>query len=266
MSHVLEVLAVATRLADILGLNVNLVRAIAMGHDIGHVPFGHQGEDWLSKKMGRKFTHEVMGVVVAQHIERQCRGLNLTFATLDGMMRHSGKNVSQTMTPEAWVVRYADKIAYLFADYNDLKRLRAEVIMPPGLREVVEWFGEKQRERVAVVEAALVEESARKGRVSFDDSEEARKFVELYKLMNSVYPKVTQQNVDQMLGPIWEELERMSIGNPGLLIALMTDKEIAHLRNYRSLNMSHFSDLGMMEIVPFLREKEIDMCAPDLDW
>src|SRR3989344_6285395 len=86
-AHVLEVVAVSVRASEKLGLNTELVRAAAIGHDIGHVPFGHQGESWMAKAMGRpEFCHEVMGPIIAQKIERRGQGLNLCHETLEAMM------------------------------------------------------------------------------------------------------------------------------------------------------------------------------------
>ena len=97
-THVDEVIAHSIRLADHLGLNVNLVHSIASGHDIGHVPFGHQGEHYIQQRLGQPFTHEVMGIIIDQHIERKGNGLNLTWLTLDGMWRNSGNNAIHFMT------------------------------------------------------------------------------------------------------------------------------------------------------------------------
>ena len=78
-THVMEVAACSAITSELLGLNTDLVRAAAIGHDIGHVPFGHQGEAWMAKAMGRPgFCHEIMGPVIAQKVERKGTGLNLT--------------------------------------------------------------------------------------------------------------------------------------------------------------------------------------------
>ena len=82
-AHVKEVVARSVTISDILGLNTDLVRAAVWGHDMGHGPFGHQGEAWLAKAMGRPFCHEVMGPIIAQKIERKGQGLNLNWHTLE---------------------------------------------------------------------------------------------------------------------------------------------------------------------------------------
>jgi dGTP triphosphohydrolase len=263
LSHVMEVVACSTRISDILGLNTDLVRSIAYGHDIGHTPLGHQGESWLAKQMGLNFTHEVMGVVIAQFIQRKGRGLNLTFETLEGMLRHSGKNASLFMTQEAWVVRFADKIAYIFADFNDL--LRIKMFMPPELVEAVESFGGSQRQRVATIIADLCVESAEEGKVAFEKSETALRFNHLRTLMYGMYPKVTEQNVNSILEPILECLIRMDVGDPFLILSLMTDDEVRHLHHQDMINVKDFSQLGIWEGIPYI-PRGVDMCNPALEW
>jgi dGTP triphosphohydrolase len=249
--------------ADILGLNVTLCQAIAFGHDIGHVPFGHQGEDFIANRIGRPFTHEVMGLVIAQEIERDGKGLNLCWQVLDGMLRHGGSRASPTMTPEASVVRVCDKIAYIFADYNDL--LRVHYPVGYALREAMHSFGGNQRERVNRVIEAFCRESIEQGRMSFEHSTEARDFAELKKLMYEVYGRVTLQDVSRILGPIYDFLEQCKVHDPALLLALMTDRDVMYLHEQRFLNVDHVMQTSVGELIPHL-PREIDLCKVDLDW
>lgn len=247
-THVNEVVAHSIRIAEHLGLNTHLAHAIALGHDIGHVPFGHQGEHYLQKMWNSKFTHEVFGVIVAQHIERKGKGLNLTHATLDGMWRHSGKNTSETMTQEAWVVRYADKIAYLFADYNDFKRLAWQC--SSELEETINWFGVSQRDRTFRTMVALCEESTGHGQVHFETSEPARMFNKLRGLMYNEYERVVEQNVARFLDPIYSFIERSRLIPPWLGIALLTDEEVSRLiDDPHMLNSKVLMDTGLGEII-----------------
>jgi len=265
-THVAEVMAHATRIAEHLGLNTHLSLSIAAGHDIGHVPFGHQGEHYLAKKMDRSFTHEVMGVVVAQHIERRGEGLNLTHETLDGMYRHSGNNASSDMTPEAWVVRYADKIAYLFADYNDFRRLRWKC--SSELDDIMDWFGRNQRDRTFRTMVALCEESSTVGKVSFSASEPARMFDTMRKLMYEEYSYVVEQDVGRILDPIYDFLERSALVPPWIGIALLTDSEVCQLAcDRRMLNSKTIMDTGLGEIIEtYPTLASVDVLDLDLDW
>lgn len=270
-THVHEVIAISVRLAEHLGLNTHLTMAIAAGHDIGHVPFGHQGEHYLKVrlKLGtRSFSHEVMGVVIAQHLERRGAGLNLTHATLDGMFRHSGENASQNMTQEAWVVRYADKIAYLFADYNDFERMNWRC--SKELDDIMSWFGAAQRDRVMRTAMALCEESASVGRVTFEKSEAGINFAKLRKLMYQEYSRVTEQNVERFLDPIYDFLEKARVINPWLGIALLTDHEVCRLVSEpHMLDWRRITETGLGEILektPLDTLNTIDGTRLDLDW
>ncbi|HEX8931769.1 MAG TPA: HD domain-containing protein, partial [Patescibacteria group bacterium] len=143
--HTFEVAACAMVLAEILGLNTSLTAAAAYGHDIGHVPFGHQGESWMKKAMNRpELCHEIIGVVIAQKIERKGQGLNLTKHTLEAMMGHSGSMSKKSMSQEAWVLRYADKFAYIFHDINDIMG-RMKYQAPRELLDLANEFGSNQR-------------------------------------------------------------------------------------------------------------------------
>ncbi len=266
MTHVMEVVACATVLAEILGLNTDLTHAIALGHDIGHVPFGHPGEHFLAKAMGRKeFCHEVLGPLVAQKIERRGSGLNLTFETLDGMMRHSGNTAREGMTPEAWVVRYADKLAYIFHDWNDIKRMGYPV--PAELVSLMHEFGANQRERTSTAMSALIEESADCGHVSFKHSPLAQKFEQLRSLMMGIYPHLTQQDLSDVMSPVLEFLKGLDIGDPFLLFSLMTDRDVLFLSEQKTKDITHLQHTALKEIIPHLSTiGPIDLCCPYLDW
>ena len=266
-AHVMEVVGYAAITAEMLGLNIDLVRAAAIGHDMGHVPFGHQGEFWMQKAMGKpNFCHEVMGVVIAQKIERRGHGLNLTWHTLDAMMRHSGEFAAETMSQEAWILRYADKIAYIFHDINDILvrtryPLSAEIITLAG------EFGNTQRERTFTAIAALVVESTELGRVSFEHSELGQKFQRLRKLMLDVYPRVTRQDVDSILSPVLDFVTKLNVCNPFLLLAMMTDEDAAQLASAQMIDMEVFNRTSISEIMPYLREiGDVDLCDSDLNW
>lgn len=270
-THVHEVMAISVRLAEHLGLNTHLTMAIAAGHDIGHFPFGHQGEHYLKVRLNlgtRSITHEVMGVVIAQHLERRCNGLNLTHATLDGMFRHSGNNSSQDMTQEAWVVKYADKIAYLFADYNDFQRMRWHC--SEELDDLMSWFGASQRDRVMRTSMALCEESAAARFVIFEKSEAGIKFVKLRQLMYKEYGRVAEQDVGRFLDPIYDFLQKASVIKPWLGIALLTDHEVCRLTSEpHVLDWRRITETGLGEILentPLDKLNAIDGTHLDLDW
>lgn len=249
------------------------MQAAAIGHDIGHVPFGHPGEAWLQKAMGRpEFCHEKMGVITAQKIERAGKGLNLTWHVLEAMMCHSGDMAREGMSQEAWLLNYIDKITYLFHDYNDIfKPERANSRPSPELEALVNDFGVNQRERTDTAIAGLVIESARHGKVMFKFSELAHKFKYLRQLMYQVYYKVTEQNVWRVMEPVLEFLKESGVGDPFLLLALMTDGDVHFLAEKQNRNYHAFKRTSVSEIIYRLPEIEkrwgsIDLCDPDLDW
>ena len=127
MTHTLEVSALARTVARALALNEDLVEAIAIGHDIGHAPFGHAGEHALdailSKQHGRRFRHNEHGVRVVEVLERDGKGLNLTRQVVDGIRNHSGSGRPETL--EGQTVRLLDRIAYINHDIEDAVRAGA---------------------------------------------------------------------------------------------------------------------------------------------
>lgn len=122
LTHTLNVAQVGRAIAETLGLNTDLTEAICLGHDIGHAPFGHTGEDALTPYVPGGWQHAIHGVRVVSVLEP----LNLTVEVRDGIRQSSWKNDPPPFTPEGWVCRYADRIAYLAHDVADA--LRAGVL------------------------------------------------------------------------------------------------------------------------------------------
>ncbi len=119
MTHSLEVAQVSRTIARGLQLNEDLTEAIALGHDVGHTPFGHAGEGVLNRLIGH-FCHNEQSLRVVEFLEKEGRGLNLTAQVRDGILNHSGPNLPMTL--EGRIVRIADRIAYLCHDYDDSLR------------------------------------------------------------------------------------------------------------------------------------------------
>jgi dGTP triphosphohydrolase len=237
-----------------------------VGHDIGHVPLGHPGEKFLGEAMGRgEFCHEIMGPIVAQKVERSGKGLNLTIETLEGMMGHSGTHARSAMSAEGWVVRFTDKIAYIFHDYNDLQRMGFPV--ETELVALMDQFGKTQRERTTTAIAALVIESAECNKVSFSQSKWVHSFNRIRGLMYTIYPRITEQDPRSVADPVLSFLASLKIGDPFLLYALMTDKEVLELSATKMRNITHFHKTAVSELMPHLGKLgTIDLCAPCLDW
>ncbi len=128
MTHSLEVSQIARTIARALALNEDLTEAIALGHDVGHTPFGHAGELVLAELTGH-FRHNEQSLRVVDCFGRENRGLNLTEAVRDGILHHTGPGLPKTL--EGRIVRVADRMAYLCHDYDD--GLRAGILRPGDL-------------------------------------------------------------------------------------------------------------------------------------
>ncbi len=155
LTHILEVSQIGRSIARSLRLNEDLVEAMALGHDIGHTPFGHVGEELLAKFLPEGFRHNEQSVRIAEKLEKNGNGLNLTHETLDGIEKHSAPTEGGMETAawgipetaEGWVVRYADKIAYLHHDIDDA--MRAGIIAETDLPKAVsDALGHDRAERL----------------------------------------------------------------------------------------------------------------------
>lgn len=120
LTHTLEVSQIARTIARGLRLNEDLTEAIALGHDLGHTPFGHAGERVLDRMVSKGFKHNEQSVRVVSFLEKDRKGLNLTWEVLDGIQCHTGSRMPATL--EGQIIRYADKIAYINHDIEDAIR------------------------------------------------------------------------------------------------------------------------------------------------
>ncbi len=155
LTHVLEVSQIARTISRALRLNEDLTEAIALGHDLGHTPFGHAGESTLREIHPGGFDHYKQSLRVVDFLERNGKGLNLTYEVRNGIVTHSkGKGMiipdkasERPMTLEGLVVRVSDIIAYVNHDLDDA--LRAEVIKKSEIpRDVIRLLGETHSERI----------------------------------------------------------------------------------------------------------------------
>lgn len=137
LTHTLEVSQNARTIAKALRLNEDLTEAIALGHDLGHTPFGHAGERALNQICPLGFTHHEQSVRVVERLERQGRGLNLTWEVRDGIRNH--KTSGKPHTLEGQIVRLSDKIAYINHDIDDAVRggILKESDIPERIRKVL---------------------------------------------------------------------------------------------------------------------------------
>lgn len=164
MTHTLLVAQVARTIARALNLNEDLAEAAALGHDIGHGPFGHAGEEALAELLPEGFRHNYHSVRVLDRLENGGQGLNLTFEVLDAIEKSSkaredilAEGWGVPMTLEGQVVKLADAVAYLNHDIDDA--LRAGVITEDDLPDAARQLGRTQRERLDTMIRDIVEAS-----------------------------------------------------------------------------------------------------------
>lgn len=145
LTHTLEVSQNARTIAKALQLNEELVEAIALGHDLGHTPFGHAGERALNEVCPYGFRHNEQSVRTVDILEKDGEGLNLTWEVKDGILNHQTKNTPSTL--EGKIVRFSDKIAYTYHDMDDA--IRAGILKESDVpREIGEVIGYTPRERL----------------------------------------------------------------------------------------------------------------------
>lgn len=156
LTHTLEVSQIARTIARALRLNEDLTEAVALGHDLGHTPFGHAGERALNRLMPNGFRHYEQSVRVVERLENDGRGLNLTFEVRDGIRCHTTGQEARTM--EGRIIRWADKIAYMNHDIDDA--IRAGVIREADIpRDITAVLGDTKNKRITTMVTSLIRNS-----------------------------------------------------------------------------------------------------------
>lgn len=166
LTHTLDVAQISRSISRALSLNEDLAEAIALGHDLGHTPFGHIGENTLNKRMPGGFRHNEQSLRMVERLEREGAGLNLCQETRDGILCHSGPQEPSTL--EGWCVRRADRIAYISHDIDDAIRggILKEYELP---RPCVEVLGKTHGERINTMIADVVRNSEGRNCVVMSD-------------------------------------------------------------------------------------------------
>ncbi|MBI4764130.1 MAG: deoxyguanosinetriphosphate triphosphohydrolase [Deltaproteobacteria bacterium] len=176
LTHTLEVSQIARTIARALGLNEDLTEAVALGHDLGHTPFGHAGEEVLDQIVPGGFVHNLQSLRVVDHLEKGGKGLNLTLEVRDGIEKHSkGKGEilpqdpsEKAMTLEGQVVRAADIIAYISHDLDDA--IRGEVISSQDIPNYcLKVLGDRSSKRIDTMVRNLVVHSLEDRRLSMGE-------------------------------------------------------------------------------------------------
>jgi len=172
LTHTLEVSQISRTIAKALFLNEDLTEAIALGHDLGHTPFGHAGEKVLDQILKDVlgpdfcFLHNEQSIRVVKIIEKNGEGLNLTFEVLDGIENHTGDKIPKTL--EGKIVRISDKIAYINHDIDDA--LRSEILSLSDLpQEELQILGFSHRERINNIVIDIIKKSSGKNEILISD-------------------------------------------------------------------------------------------------
>lgn len=168
LTHTLEVAQISRTIARALRLNEDLTEAIALGHDLGHTPFGHTGENVLNEihKNGFKHNEQSLRVVDLLEASEKRKGLNLTYEVRDGILNHTGPSIPTTL--EGQIIKFADRIAYINHDIDD--SLRAKIISENMIpKDCIRVLGLKHRERIDKMIRDIIINSYNKNEISMSE-------------------------------------------------------------------------------------------------
>ena len=169
MTHTIEVSRIARTIAKALNLNEDLAEAIAMGHDLGHTPFGHAGEVALTEAMGQPFRHNEQSLRVVDILENGGEGLNLTYEVRMGILGHTGNRIPETL--EGQIVRWADRYAYVNHDIDDA--IRAGILQNEDVpRSISRVLGSNHSQRINSLVCDTITTSREAGTICLSPSVE----------------------------------------------------------------------------------------------
>ena len=203
LTHTLEVAQTARTIARALRMNEDLTEAIALGHDLGHTPFGHAGERALNQVCSEGFAHNEQSVRIVERLEKGGKGLNLTWEVRDGILNHQMSGKPSTL--EGMIVRYSDKIAYINHDVDDA--IRAGVIREDEIpRTYTDILGHSTRERLNTMIHDIVNNSLEKPDIRMsEDVEFAFRGMRKY-MFENVYTNPKAKGEEEKAENILKEL------------------------------------------------------------
>ncbi|MCM1256923.1 MAG: deoxyguanosinetriphosphate triphosphohydrolase [Roseburia sp.] len=203
LSHTLEVSQNARTIAKALRLNEDLVEAIALGHDLGHTPFGHAGEFLLDSLCEDGFSHSRQSVRIVEKLEKNGRGLNLTWEVRDGILNHQTSTIPHTL--EGKIVRYSDKIAYINHDIDDA--IRAHIMVEEDIpKELRNTLGHTTKERLNTLIHNIITNSLGKNDIMLSaEVNEAMRELRLY-MFEHVYKNPVAKGEEVKARALLEQL------------------------------------------------------------
>ena len=210
LTHTLEVAQIARSIARALNLNEDLTEAIALGHDLGHTPFGHAGERTLNSLCPMGFAHYRQSIRVVEFLEKDGQGLNLTWEVRDGILNHRTSGNPSTLEGKA--VRLSDKLAYINHDIDD--GIRAGILKESDIpSEYTDVLGNSTKERLNTMISDIIMNSI--GKNDLVMSEPVRKaMTELRKFMfESLYLNPTAKSEEAKADKLITELYRYYVAN-----------------------------------------------------
>lgn len=252
LTHTLEVAQIARTISRALRLNEDLTEAIALGHDLGHTPFGHDGERTLAALYSGGFKHYEQSVRVVERIEREGKGLNLTKEVKNGILCHTNKTAD---TLEGVVVKFADKIAYINHDIEDA--IRGGVIRQTDLPEIpVRVLGATKSQRITSLTKSIIENSMGCNEIKYDDTtRRAHDELREYMFQNVYYAAETNQEKDKACR-IVEYLYSYYLENPLRMPEL-----------YRDIARNESTEIAVCDYIScmtddFAIDKFTELCVP----
>ncbi|MDE7325818.1 MAG: deoxyguanosinetriphosphate triphosphohydrolase [Lachnospiraceae bacterium] len=253
LTHTLEVAQNARTIARALCLNEDLTEAVALGHDLGHTPFGHAGERALNRVCPGGFDHCAQSIRVVERLEKNGRGLNLTFEVRDGIKNHRSAGAPATL--EGKIVRLSDKIAYINHDIDDA--VRGHIITEEGIpEEYTRILGHSVRERLNTMIHDIVMQSEGGDDISMS-KEVSAAMAGLRKYMfQNVYTNPVAKAEETKAEAMIEQLYYYYAGNIGLLpeeyrymIEELGEPEYRVVCDYVAGMTDHYAVQKYMEIV-----------------
>ena len=214
MTHTLEVSRIAGTITRALGLNEDLAEAIAMGHDLGHTPFGHAGEAALSRCLGKPFRHNEQSLRVVDVLENEGRGLNLTNEVRLGILGHTGSYIPETL--EGQVVRRSDQIAYVNHDIDDA--IRAGILRNEDIpRSISDVLGCTHRDRINTLVCDTIRTSREAGAICMTPATD-RALRELREFMfDRVYRNPVAKGEESKAKAMLQRLFEYYVANPNAM-------------------------------------------------
>lgn len=227
LTHTLEVSQNARTIAKALRLNEDLAEAIALGHDLGHTPFGHAGERALNEVCPLGFEHSVQSVRTVDILEKSGMGLNLTMEVRDGILNHQTKGTPATL--EGKIVRFSDKIAYIHHDMDDA--MRAGILTEADIpKEISSVIGETTRERLNSFVHDLVTHSQGINDICMSEEvdramKNLRKFM-FERVYNNRQAKGEEEKAEQLMVTLYEYYMKNTALLPQEYQRMMYDGEV----------------------------------------